>query len=71
MEKQTIEYWKRELLPRPKSPTGRWAPQEELNYSKDWLFNSAKQLFKWAVGEEMTKDEFVSALEQAAVHYIR
>lgn len=83
MEKKTIEQWKEELLPSPqdwkklKEPLrekyrGVWMPGEELRAgSKDWLFNSAKILKHWAVGEELTKEEFEAGLEEAAVHYVR
>lgn len=70
-EKKTIEQWKLELLPQPKDKRG-WGPQEELKAgSKDWLYNSAKMLHKWAVGEEMTKEEFEAGLQRAATHYVR
>ena len=50
---------------------GRWLPGEELRSgSKDWLYNSAKILNKWAVGEELTKEEFEAGLEKAANHYV-
>ncbi|RTK98736.1 MAG: hypothetical protein EKK57_11205 [Proteobacteria bacterium] len=50
---------------------GRWLPGEEARVgSKDWLFNSAKILNKWAVGEEMTKEEFEAGLDRAATHYV-
>jgi hypothetical protein len=56
--RKTIEQWKLELLPQPRSSLG-WSPQEELKVgSKDWLYNSAKILNKWAIGEELTKEEF-------------
>jgi len=83
MELKTIEQWKKELLPSPqdwkklKEPARSryedvWMPGEELrNPSKDWLFNSAKILKKWAVGEEMTLEEFEAGLAEAAVHYVR
>jgi hypothetical protein len=83
MELKTIEEWKKELLPYPKEwqklPEGKrqyfegvWMPGEETKAgSKDWLYNSAKILKRWAVGEEMTKEEFEAGLAESAVHYVR
>lgn len=68
---KTIEQLKLELLPQPKNPKIGWQRGEELGVSKDWLFNSAKQLHKWAVGEEMTEEEFKQKLKEAAEHYVR
>lgn len=68
---KTIEQLKKELLPQPKDPKKGWQRGEELGVSKDWLFNSAKQLHNWAVGEEMTEEQFKQGLEKAAQHYVR
>ena len=70
-ELKTIEQWKKELLPQPRDPKKGWQPGEELGYSKDWLFNSAKIMMKWAVGEEVPKEDFEAALEMAANEYVR
>ena len=68
---KTVEQLKSELLPQPKDIKKGWQRGEELGVSKDWLFNSAKQLFKWAVGEEMTEEQFKQCLKEASEHYVR
>ena len=35
---------------------------------KSWLFNSAKILNKWAIGESLTEEEFDAGIEKAAKH---
>lgn len=81
--RKTVEQWKLELLPQPQQwksmdarthyrTKGRWQPGEEAKAgSKDWLYNSAARLHKWVVGEELTKEEFLKALDDASKHFVR
>lgn len=61
MEKKTVEEWKELKFPTAKT-------LKDLIKNKTWLFDSAKQLHKWPVGEEMTEEEFDKAIEEAANH---
>lgn len=36
-----------------------------------WIFAAAKQKFKWAIGAELTEEEFVTCLAQTVAHKIK
>lgn len=64
MERKTVEEWKELKFPPTKT-------LQEMIATRAWLFDSAKQLYRWPVGEEMTEEEFDKAISSAADHYVR
>jgi len=67
-----LEYWKDLKMPsryfagKFNSLTGQ--PSVDFYNDKTWLFNSAKMLNKWAIGEELTEEQFDAGIEKALNH---
>jgi len=81
-ETKTLEEWRELKMPvvyfkrvpgMVKSLEGgmiKFNPGSEIDFynDKSWLFNSAKTLNKWALGEVLTEEEFDAGIKKAAEH---
>lgn len=72
-ETKTLEEW-RELKMPVKYFEGRFnsiSGEKMIDFynDKSWLFNSARVLNKWAVGEILTEEEFDKGIDRAVNHY--
>jgi len=61
---KTVEEWKDIKFPATNS-------MQEMIKAKSWLFDSAKALHKWVIGEELSEEEFDKAISIASQHYVR
>lgn len=81
---KTLEEWRAEKMPvvyfkKPASKISVMAGIGHVGYEsgleidfyndKSWLFNSAKVLNKWALGEVLTEEEFDAGIKRAAEHF--
>ena len=60
-ELKTVEEWKALKLKTPEDPRYWYL-------SEDWMFQSAKQKFKWVVNEVLSEKQFDECIEAAKNH---
>ena len=70
---KSIDEWREQKMPRVyfEGKFNFIDGSQMIDYTKDkgWLFDSAKMLNGWAIGEVLTEAEFDAGIKKAADHY--